>query len=112
MKKCVLEINSLLEEESFDDMLREPITRAAFERFLEILGEASRHVPDDWKLKHGPNIPWRRVADLANHIRHAYHLLDAKVPWSIYEDDLVTLELAIDDMLADYGSNQSRPLGS
>ena len=102
MKKCVVEIRSLLAGKSFDDMLQQPVTRAAFERFLEILSEASRHVPEQWKASHGPTIPWRKVADLGNHIRHAYHRLDAEILWSIYEHDLGGLEVAIDRMLAAY----------
>ncbi len=102
MKKSIVEISALLQGKSFDDMYREPVTRAAFERFLEILSEASRHVPDEWKAEHGPSIPWRRVADLGNHIRHAYHRLDAQILWSIYEDDLGALELAVDSMLASH----------
>lgn len=74
------------------------MTRAAFERFLEILSEASRHVPDEWKREHGA-VPWRQVADLGNHLRHAYHRTDAEALWSIYEDDLDPLEKVVDVML-------------
>ena len=104
MKQSIAEIRSLLNAKSFDQMYAEAVTRAAFERFLEILSEASRHVPDDWKSRHGPEIPWRRVADLGNHIRHAYHRIDAEALWSIYEHDLPGLEKAVDLMLATHGS--------
>ena len=86
-------------------MYAEPVTRAAFERFLEVLSEASRHVPDSWKSGIGADIPWRRVSDLGNHIRHAYHRLDAQVLWSIYEEDLDGLEQVIDAMLAAHGGD-------
>ena len=66
-------------------------TRAAFERFLEILSEASRHIPDDLKEEFS-EIPWRQVADLGNFIRHVYHKVDMEVLWSIYENDLDPLE--------------------
>src|SRR4051812_38075932 len=77
------------------EMLRDTVTRAALERFLEILSEASRHVPEEWKTEHGPHIPWRAVADLGNRIRHAYHLVDPEVFSSIYEYDLEPVELAV-----------------
>ena len=103
MRKSILEVKSLLHGKSFDQMYGEPVTRAAYERFLEILSEASRHLPDSWKSEFGPDIPWRRVADLGNHIRHAYHRLDAQVLWSIYEDDLDALERVVDAMLDAHG---------
>lgn len=60
------------------------VTMAAFERFLEILSEASRHIPETLKAK-TPEVPWRRVGDIGNHLRHAYHRVDAGVLWDIYE---------------------------
>ncbi len=89
----------MLDQKTFEQMRAEPVTRAAFERFLEIMSEASRHVPDQWKSAHG-GVPWRQVADLGNHLRHAYHRTDAEALWSIYEDDLGPLEAAVDAMLS------------
>ena len=37
--------------------------------------EASRHIPVDMKAKE-PKINWRRLADLGNWLRHAYHRTD------------------------------------
>ena len=48
------------------------------ERCLEIISEASRHLPDDAKAWH-PEIPWRRVADIGNRIRHSYHAIDSGI---------------------------------
>ncbi|GLK66848.1 HepT-like ribonuclease domain-containing protein [Hansschlegelia plantiphila] len=99
MKAAIQEIDALLSGRTFDVMYGDKVVRAAFERFLEILSEASRSVPDDWKKAAAPEIPWRRIADLGNHIRHAYHKLDAELLWNVYEDHLGALEAAVDDML-------------
>lgn len=99
IKQCIVEIRALLSGKTFEQTRNEPVTRAAFERFLEILSEASRHIPDAWKKQHGA-VPWRQVAGLGNHLRHAYHRTDAQALWSIYEDDLDVLEQAVDAMLA------------
>jgi len=64
--------------------------RAAFERFLEIISQASRHVPDELKAD-APDIPWRRIADIGNHIRHAYNKVDAGILWNIHADGELTL---------------------
>jgi len=77
-------------------------TRAAFERFLEILSEASRHIPEEWKADYS-HIPWRQVADLGNFLRHAYHKTDLEVLWSIYENDLQPLELVVEQLAAQCG---------
>lgn len=98
IRTCILRIRELLEDKTFEQTQNEPNTRAAFERFLEILSEASRHIPDEWRHEHGA-IPWRRIADLGNHLRHAYHRTDAEALWAIYEDDLAALEESVDAML-------------
>ena len=56
---------------------------AAFERFLEILSEASRHIPDALKQT-APEIPWQTVSAIGNHLRHAYDRVDAKILWDLH----------------------------
>lgn len=91
MQSAISEIRKLLEGKSVNSLMSDAATRAAFERFLEILSEASRHIPDDLKEEFS-EIPWRQVADLGNFIRHVYHKVDMEVLWSIYENDLDPLE--------------------
>lgn len=99
IKDAIVEIRTLLDDKTFASLNAERATRAAFERFLEIISEASRHIPEDWKAADAPEIPWRSIADLGNHIRHAYHKLDAEILWNVYEDSLGELEAAVDAIL-------------
>lgn len=69
---AIEQIELLLKHKTFDDVQTDRPLKAAFERFLEILSEAARHIPD--RLKNAePSIPWKRIADIGNHLRHAYH---------------------------------------
>lgn len=70
--------------ESFE---RDIIVRLAIERLLEVISEASRHIPAATKSQ-DPHIDWRRLADLGNHLRHAYHETDAGLLWAMIENDL------------------------
>jgi uncharacterized protein with HEPN domain len=79
------QINILLSEKSINDLLADRILKAAYERFLEILSEASRHIEASQKSTH-TEIPWRRIADLGNHLRHAYQHIDPIVIWTLYAD--------------------------
>ncbi len=65
MEAAIIQIRSLLDGKEIGALISEPPTRAAFERFLEILSEASRHIPEEWKNEFS-NIPWRQVADLGS----------------------------------------------
>ncbi|MBZ0229604.1 MAG: DUF86 domain-containing protein [Bauldia sp.] len=100
IKEAIENIRALLKEKTFDHVRSEPFTRAALERFLEIVSEASRHVPSQWKESFGPSVPWREVASFGNILRHIYDGVDVGVLWSVYVNDLGALEQAIDRMLA------------
>ena len=93
------QINLLLTGKSLDDVTGDRVLRAAFERFLEILSEASRHIPEAMK-KRASEIPWSRVGDIGNHLRHAYHRVDAEILWKIHENgELSQLRAAVSKFL-------------
>ncbi len=102
MQESIRDIRALLEGRAFQILLTDRAVRAAYERFLEILSEASRHVPEAWKAE-APEIPWRRIADLGNHIRHAYNRIDLEILWDIYARQLDELEQAVERLLERFG---------
>ena len=61
------------------------------ERGLEIVSEASRHLPEAMKARH-PEIPWRKVAGIGNVLRHEYARVAADALWRLVRDDLGVLE--------------------
>lgn len=61
------------------------------ERGVEIISEASRHLPPELKERH-PHIPWRNVAGIGNVLRHNYESVSAAVLWNLAKDDLPALE--------------------
>ena len=63
------------------------------ERGLEIISEASRHLPDELKARH-PTIPWPKIAGIGNILRHGYQSVRPAILWRIVTDDLPTLERA------------------
>lgn len=83
----------------FSAFVKDRMKRAACERFLEISSEASRHIPDAWKADY-PDIPWKQIADIGNHLRHAYHAIDSEILWQIHDNgELRALKAAAESML-------------
>ena len=85
---------------TLEDVDATPMVRLALERALEIISEASRHIPAELRERHGQSVPWRQVADVGNLLRHAYHRSNVRALWAIYQDDFDDLEVAIDAMIA------------
>jgi uncharacterized protein with HEPN domain len=64
--------------------------RQSIERSLEIISEASRLLPTELKESE-VEIPWRKIADFGNVLRHAYFSVDPDIVWRIARDDLIPL---------------------
>ena len=85
--KAIDDIREALAKQTKASFTDNPMLRLAVERLLEIISEASRHIPLEMKAKE-PNINWRRLADLGNWLRHAYHRTDPGILWDMVENDL------------------------
>ena len=109
MKDSIGDIRLLLDGKTIDQVIGDRMSRAALERFLEVLSEASRHVPEEWKVAFGPAIPCWEVAAFGNILRHEYDQLDLNILWDVYERDLDPLEAAIDAMLAAHAPKDGSP---
>jgi uncharacterized protein with HEPN domain len=82
--EAIEQILNLVQDSNFTSFAADRMRIAAFERFVEIISEASRHVPEE--LKAGtPEIEWHNIANIGNHLRHAYHRTDPGILWNLYE---------------------------
>ncbi len=61
------------------------------ERGIEIVSEASRHLPPDMKGRHA-EIPWPKVAGIGNVLRHNYEHVSAPILWTLVRTELPQLE--------------------
>ena len=65
---------------TFDQYFSDAKTQRAVERCIEVISEASRHVPNAIKEKYS-QIPWSEVAAIGNIFRHEYHNVAARIVW-------------------------------
>jgi uncharacterized protein with HEPN domain len=63
-------------------------------RNLELIGEASTHIPDHVRSAN-PQIPWRLIIATRNRLIHGYLGIDDDTVWSIIQDDLPALLKAL-----------------
>ena len=73
-----------------DQFAQDQKTHYAVVRALEIVSEASRHLPDDLKARH-PATPWRAIRDAGNVYRHGYLAVSLEVVWETVKRDLPPL---------------------
>ncbi|GAA4460085.1 DUF86 domain-containing protein [Nibrella saemangeumensis] len=76
---------------SFDNFSEDERTIDAVVRNFEIIGEACRQLPQEFKAVH-TTIPWREIADFRNLLIHDYFGVSLPVVWNIVTQNLPDLK--------------------
>ncbi len=63
-------------------------------RRLEIIGEAVKNTPEDFRKKH-PHIEWKKIAGLRDVLAHEYFGIDYQLTWQIIVRDLPLLKKSL-----------------
>ncbi len=72
----------------------------AFERALEILGEAVKRLPAELRDRY-PAVPWRLVAGMRDRLSHGYDDIRHDVLWNTVQHDVPVLLTTVEQMLRD-----------
>lgn len=97
---AITEIEQFTAGKDEADYEADPLLRRGVERCIEIISEASRHIPAELKSKH-PAIPWRAVAGIGNVLRHEYEAVEDTDIWQVVQHDLGPLAAAVRTMRAE-----------
>ena len=65
-------------------------TRAVAERAIEIIGEASKNVPDDVRSRF-PDVPWQQMTGMRDRVAHAYFGVDYDILWDTVTEAIPAL---------------------
>ena len=84
-------IRSYVENMYFDDFKRDRKTIDAVVRNFEIIGEASKFIPEDIRMKY-ENVDWKGIVGLRNRIAHEYFDISLSIVWHIVTEELPILE--------------------
>jgi uncharacterized protein with HEPN domain len=68
-------------------------------RNIELIGEASTHVPAPLRAG-APDVPWREIVGTRNRLAHAYLGIDVDTVWDIVATELPVLRDALTALLA------------
>ena len=75
---------------SRSDIDADEILEAALIRWMKVIGEAARRIPDDFRSRY-PAVPWRQTTDLRNVLIHEYDTVDFDALWRIIQEHLPPL---------------------
>lgn len=81
-----------------EKFLQESWIQDAVIRRLEIIGEAVKNIPDDFRNRY-PDIPWTQIAGMRDVLIHGYFGVNLERVWIVVEKDLPDLKLKISRIL-------------
>ncbi len=92
-------IKEYLGELDFSEFKDNDMIVDAIIRNFEIIGEASKNLPNEIKEKYS-EVPWRKMYGLRNLIAHEYFGVDYEMIWEIAKNNLPQNALDVSNIIA------------
>lgn len=91
-------IQGYIADLKFEEFIKLKETQDAIVRRLEIIGEAAKNLPKDFKEKHS-EINWKEIVGMRDKIIHEYYDVDLKIVWDTIKGDLPAFMVKIKNLL-------------
>lgn len=98
----ILEETDFLIRESRDitaaDFYTNPVLQRAFVRSLEVIGEAVKKLPPEFRAQH-TSIEWPRIAGMRDRLIHGYFGVDLEIVWDVTQTRIPELRTLVASVL-------------
>ncbi len=91
---AILRIEAYLQGISYEAFCEDVQRQDATVRRLEIIGEASRRLTEEFRSQHS-EVPWQDVIGMRHKIAHDYFEVDLKIVWDTVKADLPPLKAQV-----------------
>ena len=95
------EINYLIETSlnlSEAEFSQSQTLQKAFTRSLEIIGEATKNLPSEFRDQH-ESIDWKSIAGMRDRLIHNYFGVDYQIVWDVIKNEIPPLKTTISSLL-------------
>lgn len=97
LRHILVEVDYLLDQSqglSFERFAVDETLRRAFVRSLEVIGEAVKNLPEEFRAAHS-EIEWRSIARMRDRLIHGYFGVDYQLVWDVVREKLPELKCNI-----------------
>lgn len=95
---AIIEVEEFISGMSYDVFVLDKRTINAVIRSLEVLGEATKHIPAGFRTKH-PDVPWSKMAGMRDVLIHDYMGVDLKTVWKAAQERLPEIKPLVEDLV-------------
>lgn len=78
--------------------LADETLRRAFVRSLEVIGEATKNLPESFRAAH-PQVEWRSMARMRDRLIHGYFGVDYELVWGVVQEKIPGLHRELQRIL-------------
>lgn len=97
--ECAFILTVIAEDLTKDDFLNDETLKRAIVRSLEIIGEATKQIPIDFKIK-WDSINWKNMAGMRDRLIHEYMGINYSIVWDVVKNKIPELYSQISRALA------------
>lgn len=92
------QVRALCAQNTLTEILTDWHKRLAFERVMEIMGEAVKRLPPEMCQRY-PTVLWKLIAGMRDRVSHGYDAVDYAMLWDTVRDDVPPLLATVEQML-------------
>ncbi|MBV6655133.1 MAG: DUF86 domain-containing protein [Mameliella sp.] len=104
LDECNFVASVITEKTIKDDLLDDETLKRAVVRSLEIIGEATKKIPADFKAK-WPVISWRNMAGMRDKLIHDYMGVNYSIVWDVVKNIVPVLREQIEEIIKEEREN-------
>jgi len=88
----------LVRDMSYDEFMADLKTQDAVIRNIEIIGEAAKKLPNNFKIAHS-SIPWKAISGTSDRLIHDYSGVNYDIVWVIIVSNLPSIQPKLNEIL-------------
>jgi uncharacterized protein with HEPN domain len=96
--ECAFILSVIVPDKQKDEFLADETLKRAVVRSLEIIGEASKKISADFKIKFS-SIQWRNMAGMRDRLIHDYMGINYSIVWDVVKNKIPELHQQITEVL-------------
>lgn len=98
-------IFKFVNEITYDEFIQDEKTIYAVTRSFEIIGEATKNIPDDIKNTYN-QIPWSKISGMRNKLIHEYFGVDLETLWNTIKNRLPEIKQPLEEILNSFNTKK------